>query len=191
MYFYPDLIVYDFENNKISADKNHHLLADVPLNGELEKSGNIFIENYVQTCHPFFYNNREPYLLYDCQIQGQDFNAGQTLRNVIYSLSGSTSEEIEYTFNFSTPYKRLHSNGELSVTDNGYTHTWKFDSIESSSVLIWRKYSKPTFWYLVSLGIGIAVVLGGFFITFVVKNIKKKKGMKILNKIANFDKEKK
>ena len=191
LFFYPDLIVYDFDSDKITVDKTHHLLADVPLNGELEESGNAFVETYLQTCYPFYYNGSEPYLIYDCQIQNQDFYAGQTLRDVVFSLSGSTSEEVEYAFGFSTPYKRLHSNGEISLTSDGYTHSWKFESLDDSSILIYRKYAKPVFWYLTSFILGIAIVVVGFLIVGISRSVKKRKGMKYLNKIASLDRDKK
>jgi len=191
LYFYPDLIKYDFDSEKIIVDKTHHLLVDVPLNGELETNENLFVETYLQTCHPFYYNGKEPYLLDDCQIQGEDFFKGQTLREVVYLLSGASEEEVEYNFSFSTSYRRLHSNGELSVTEDGYTHTWRFTSLDDSQAIVWRKYVKPAFWYVASLVLGLVVVCGGFLIVVIIKKLKKKRGMKYLNKIANFDKDKK
>ncbi|MBR1985213.1 MAG: hypothetical protein IKA31_05660, partial [Clostridia bacterium] len=85
---------------------------------------------------------------------------------------------------FSTPYKRVHSDGNVTSTKNGYTHSWTLGGIDGK-VSVWRTYANSPAWYVVAGSIGILMVIVGFVVIKIVNDHKKRKGMKALKQIEN------
>ena len=187
MYFYPDVLQADGEKGKLVVSEDYTSLIDIPFNSSFDEEDKLFVSTYIQTCYPFYYNGQEPKLIYDFQYtESVKFVKGQKLSVVLASLTGKTEEEIDLFFDFSTPYSRLHSNGNVVMTDNGYTHYFTLENI-NSSVIFYRNYANYTAWYVLAAGIGIAIVVVGFVVIKIVKSRKKKKGLEVLKKINDFE----
>ena len=117
-------------------------------------------------------------------------SSGDKLVDVIKDSCGFSEEEVDYYFSFSTPYKRLHSSGEIDATGSGYTHTWALGSV-NSKVQVWRNYANYAPWYALAIVISLVGLIVCFIVVKIVNNAKKKKGMKMLEKINNFQQDKK
>ena len=88
-------------------------------------------------------------------------------------------------FNFSTPYKRVHSDGVTNKTEKGYTHSWTIGQVDTS-INLWRSYANYAPWYILAGVGGVLFVVIGAIVIAIINNKKKKQGMKALKKIANF-----
>ena len=193
MYFCPNAFSYNEENNKIQISSEYHSLIDVPMasnNGDIEESGNIFVNKYIQEFCPFFYNNEEPKFLYDNTFFSISVSRGDKLQDVIKESCGFSEEEVEYFFSFTTPYKRLHSSGEISTSNLGYTHTWALGAIDSK-VEVWRNYANYISWYGFAIVVGVTGLIISFIVLKTTNKVKRKKGLKLLEKINNFENNKK
>ena len=192
MYFCPNAFEYDEENNKVKISSDYHSLVDVPMassDNDIEESGNIFIKQYIQDFCPFYYNNEEPAFLYDASVPIH-VSQGDKLADVIKDSCGFTEEEVEYYFSFTTPYKRLHSSGQIESTSSGYTHSWVLGSV-NSKVEVWRNYANYAPWYGFVILISLIGIIVSFAVVRIVNNRKKKKGLEMLEKINDFQQGKK
>ena len=191
MYFCPSAFTYNEEANKIQISKDYHSLVDVPMasnNGDIEESGNIFVKKYIQDFCPFYYDDKEPEFLYDSAFLMVE--KGEKLKDVIMEKCGYTEEQVEYVFNFTTPYKRLHSSGSTQISSSGYTHTWNLGSV-SSKVEVWRNYANYTPWYTFAAVVSIVGLVVSFVVLKIINKTKRKKGLEILEKINDFQNLKK
>lgn len=171
-FFCPSAYKYDAETNNIIVDKDYYsTLIDTPimvLDNSTENS--FFATKMVETCSPFFYNKEEPKLL----AQYKTYTAGTSIVDVAKSELGLSDEVAKYAFSFTTPYSRLHSNGEISRTENGYMHTWEWENDIGGQIKVFRNYANQVVYY------GIALIVGGglmavAIILSVVNNKKNKK----------------
>jgi len=183
LYFYPSAFVYDEESDTVKVSSEYKAMIDVPLSNGLQEDEYIFFNKYIQTCQPFMYDGEEPKFLYDNLLY--TMTKGQTIKDYLESRTTLTSEELELIFNFSTPYRRLHSDGTFSTTDDGYTHTWVLGDVQNE-VTFWRNYPKTIPFYVVSVVCGISILIFGSILILIVNEVKKKKGLKMLKKIDDF-----
>ena len=188
LYFCPNAFVYDAELDKVRIADDYNSLIDIPLNSNFEEQSSLFYNKYIQTCNPFYYNNEQPKFLYNATIASAGINVtkGQTLVEVLANATGYTQDEVELIFNFSTPYKRVHSDGKLLVGGDGYTHTWQLSGVDAK-VSLWRIYANQTPWYIFAGGGTLLGVIIAFIVLAIIKNIKKKRGLRALRKIADFE----
>ena len=189
-YFYPNAFEYNEQLNKVKVKEDYHSLVDIPFNSTYEEESGLFVDKIIQTCNPFYYNGKEPEFLYSKTIIGSGLTlnvaAGDKLVDKLAEATGKTAEEVELVFSFSTPYKRVYSDGAFSQTQEGYTHTWQLDNV-NSTIKLWRNYANYLPWYVVA---GVAVVLGtiiAFVVVFIIQKAKQNKGMKALKKIAELE----
>lgn len=183
MYFNPQAFCYDVETESVKLTKEYSSLVDVPINSTMQTEENLFFTKYLQKCKPFSYNNNEPELLADLVISGTTYHKGDTLVEVLCDLTGATEEQTKLYFNFSTPYRRLHSDGTITMSSYSYTHSWELTSV-NDEVSVWRNYAKPGFWYIIGL---LATILGfvvALAVIILTKNKKKKIGLEALVKIT-------
>lgn len=184
MYFYPSAFEYNIDKNAVVISDSYKSLIDIPIGGGFEQEENLFTIRSIQYCTPFYYNGQEPTFLENDVLVG--VTAGQKLTDVLSDRTNMSEEDItSLIFNFSTPYKRVHSDGTVSQTENGYTHTWTLGNI-GSTVSVWRTYANSPAWYVIAGGIGILMVVIGFIVVKIVNDNKKKKGMKALKQIDQF-----
>lgn len=181
MYFYPSAFVYDANINNVVISNDYRSMVDVPMGGDFKENDSLFITKYVQSCTPFYYNGSEP-VFFENTTTG--IVAGQTLISVLSEETNLSENEVALMFNFTTPYKRVHSDGTVTLTSNGYTHSWKLNSL-GDNITIWRSYANYVPWYVLAGVIGILTFVIGAIVVAIVKNIKKKQGMKALKKINN------
>lgn len=190
-YFYPNAFEYNAELNKVKVKNDYNSLVDIPFNSTYEEESGLFVDKMIQTCNPFYYNGKEPEFLYGKTIIGSGLTltvaAGDKLTDKLAEAIGlSSPEDVELIFSFSTPYKRVCSDGVFSQTQEGYTHTWQLENV-NSTIKLWRNYANYLPWYVVAGG---AVVLGtiiAFVVVFIVQKAKQNKGMKALKKIAELE----
>ena len=183
LYFYPSALEYDEETKDIVLSYSYKsLMDDIPLSSSLEREKNAFIQKIVQTSNPFYYNGEEPKFLEDYNNGVISITAGTTLKQHLSNITGLTEDNLDMIFNFSTPYNRVHSNGKVTATRYGYTHSWKLNGVDSS-VTFFRVSARPIVWYSLAIGISLAVVFVGIIIAVVLKNHKKKVGLEALKKI--------
>lgn len=181
MYFYPSAFEYDAEKNAVVISDSYKSLIDIPIGGGFEQEENLFTIRSIQYCTPFYYNGQEPTFLEDDVLVG--VTAGQKLVDALSSKTGKTESDLQKLgFSFSTPYKRVHSDGTVSQTKNGYTHSWTLGNI-GSTVSVWRTYANSPAWYVIAGCVGILMVVIGFIVVKVVNDAKKKRGMKALKQL--------
>lgn len=182
MYFYPSAFEYNAEKNAVVISSSYKSMIDIPMAGEFKEDESLYINKYIQACVPFYYNGEEPKFLKDGSGTYRDAVAGKTLAQTLSEETGMTEEQVKLVFSFTTPYKRLHSNGSFSETDKGYTHTFTLNNMHST-VTFWRTYANYPAWYITAAIIGFLVLIVGFIIVKTILNIKKKKGLKALKKL--------
>ena len=93
-------------------------------------------------------------------------------------------------FSFSTPYKRVYSDGVFSQTHEGYTHTWQLENI-NSPIKLWRNYANQLPWYILAGGAVIIGTVIAFVVVWFIQKVKRNKGMKALKKITEFENQNK
>lgn len=185
MYFYPSAYVYDEVSNEVKISNDYKSLIDIPFAGSFEEDENLFVSKAIQTCVPFYYNGKEAEFLEDGSGNSEKIKKGYKLADVLTTTLadyGVTEEEVDLIFSFSTPYRRLHSNGQFSETDDGYTHTWTLGSMHSK-VTFWRTYANQVTWYVVGIVAGVLVLIVGAIVIVAIKNKKKKQGLKALKQL--------
>lgn len=183
MYFYPSAFEYNAKKNTVVISDDYKSLIDIPIGGGFEQEENLFTIRSIQYCTPFYYNGQEPTFLENDDMVG--VSAGQTLMEVLENKTGKTEADLaKLGFSFSTPYKRVHSDGNVTSTKNGYTHSWTLGGIDGK-VSVWRTYANSPAWYVVAGSIGILMVIVGFVVIKIVNDHKKRKGMKALKQIEN------
>ena len=189
MYFYPDAFDYDEKNNQVVISNSYKSMIDVPMGGEFEKEESLFITKYVQSCKPFYYNGQEP-RFFESTTTG--ITEGDSLVELLEDRTGLTRDQVKLMFDFSTPYKRIHSDGSVSITNKGYTHSWQLNNL-GDKITIWRTYANYIPWYIVAGALGILIFVVGAIIIVIINKHKKRQGLKALNKINIFmnDNEKK
>ncbi|MBQ9792974.1 MAG: hypothetical protein IJW32_04460 [Clostridia bacterium] len=181
MYFYPSAFEYNADKNTVVISDSYKSLIDIPIGGGFEQEENLFTIRSIQYCTPFYYNGQEPTFLEDDASVG--VTVGQKLIEVLSNKTGMSEENLtSLVFNFSTPYKRVHSDGTVSQTKNGYTHSWTLGNI-GSTVSVWRTYANSPAWYVIAGGVGILMVVIGFIVVKIINDSKKKKGMKALKQL--------
>jgi len=188
MYFYPKALVWDEEKQAVGLDHDiYSSLIDVPItDAKIEKNNSIFFETITQTCTPFSYNGEEPQLLSSTTIKGHTYSKGTSIVSVACSVLGLDESQAEYVFKFTTPYKRVWSDGTLTLADGKYVHSWSFGSNISSQVNVSRKYANYVAWYVVGMAIGIVIVGFGCLGVFVSRKTRRKKGLEAMKKIDDF-----
>lgn len=183
MYFYPSAFEYNAEKNAVVISDSYKSLIDIPIGGGFEQEENLFTIRSIQYCTPFYYNGKEPTLFKSITVNDKSFPEGTTLMKVLSDSTGKTEKDLQKLgFSFSTPYKRVHSDGTVSQTKNGYTHSWTLGNI-GSTVSVWRTYANSPAWYVIAGCVGILMVAIGFIVVKVVNDAKKKRGMKALKQL--------
>lgn len=185
MYFYPSAYVYDEATNTVKISNEYKSLIDIPFGGSFEEEEKLFVSKAIQTCVPFYYNGEEAKFLEDGSGNSEKIKAGYTLQKVLtdeLTQWGLNDEQVKLIFSFSTPYKRVHSNGQFSETDDGYTHTWTLASM-SSEVKFWRTYANQVAWYVIGASAGVVVLIVGAVVILAIKNKKKRQGLKALKQL--------
>ena len=181
MYFNPTkAFVYDEEKNDVVISDSYKSLVDIPVAGQFSEEDGLIVNRYVQTCSPFYYDMEEPKFLESSNVYHTI--EGETLIEYFERNTHMSREDVELIFNFSTPYRRLHSDGTMTKTANGYTHTWTLGSIDST-VKMWRNYANYPFWYVFAGVVGITVLVVGLVVIGITNSKKKKIGMEALQKI--------
>lgn len=183
LYFYPKALEYSEEEKDIVLSASYKsVMDDIPLSSELKKEQNAFIIKLLQTSHPFYYNGEEPKFLEDFTRGSLSVSAGTTIKQHLTDITGLSEQDIEMIFNFTTPYNRVHSNGVITQTKGGYTHSWKLGDV-NGSVIFYRLSARPIMWYALAIGISLLVIVFGLITGVIIKNHKKKVGLQALKKI--------
>jgi len=185
MYFYPKAFVYDAKLNNVVISSEYKSLVDIPMGGQLTEENTAFIKKYIQTFKPFYYNGEEAKFLED-SITAGGITAGQKLSTVLSEKTGFSEDSIKKVFSFTTPYKRVHSNGSCTHTEDGYTHTWTLNKT-GDSCEVWRTFANQPMWYVLAGLLGIAIFALGALVIFVINARKKAIGMKALKKINDLN----
>lgn len=187
MFFCPKALEYDANQKDIVINKQVYTsLVDTPINVlNYEKQNSTFWTAYIETCAPFYYNQKEPYLVEDIAFSnGESYSSGTKLVDVACDLLGVSKEQANLMFNFSTPYRRLHTDG--TQKEDG-TYEWQLGSNISGNIKMWRFIANQTMWYLFALLAGIVVLCVGGIICAVVKYTRTQKGMNALKNIQSLE----
>lgn len=183
LYSYPSAFDYDEEKKAVVIVDSYQSMVDVPFGGTFTEDESLFVTKYIQSCHPLYRDGNPPVFLEDVKIPNiNDIKAGDTLTQVLSDATGYTEEEVDMVFNFSTPYRRMHSNGEISQTENGYTHTWKLNGVDSK-ITFWRTYANSPAWYITAVAAGLLVLVVGCIVVVIIKIKRKRQGMKALKQL--------
>ena len=184
-YFCPSAYQFDEESKNIVIDSEiYSTLIDTPvmvLDSKTEDT--FFAKQIIETCSPFYYNKEQPKLLENYKT----YVAGASIVEVAKTELGLTDEEASFVFSFTTPYSRVHSNGTIESVENGTKHTWTFDNIDGQAT-IYRNYANQIVYYLIAIGVGVAVMLVAVVLSFI-KAGKDKKILQQNSQSGNPDKE--
>ena len=186
LYLNPSAFEYDADKKKIIMVDEYNSLIDVPISSnELKKESNLFEDKYIQTCSPFLYNGEEPKFLTDDETL--EISKDATLESVLLEKCELTQEQVELIFKFTSPYQRLHSNGQIEQTEKGFTHTWSLGSV-NEKVTFTRIYADHTMWYVTAAGAGVVCILIGLIVAVFMHKHNKKVGLQVLKQIDDFTK---
>ena len=184
MFFCPKAFIYNAERKAVVVNSDVYMsLADTPVSVlDYEKIENTFTTTYLETCAPFLYNLQEPYLTKPLSLasNSKNYSTGTPLVEVACDLLGVNAQDAQYYFGFSTPYKRLHTDG--TKNDAG-VYVWSFGNSISGTIKLWRNTANQAMWYVVCLSCGMLVFVVGGVTCAVVKRKKTKKGMAALANI--------
>lgn len=158
IYKYADLVAPDDEeaNNKDTSFIKDSVIA--------------YLTGYTQNC---VFNN-----------EVINSYADLILNNLNYASFGLTKNDCSYSYEYATTSRRLHSNADRIVYNNGYyIHIWNYEQDENGNIIaqpmeFYYTNLNSKIWYFI--GIGVAVVCG--IIITIVLYIKHK--TKIKNKIT-------
>lgn len=97
-----------------------------------------------------------------------------------------TLNDTNYIYTYITNLRRIHSDGKVTYTDNGYSHTWKLEKdqngkIINDNIILYRIYTNGIPWYILALVIGFF----SFIILIVIFYIKNKKNKSKKPEIIN------
>lgn len=186
LYFNPSAFKFDETKKEIVIVESYNSLIDVPISSDgVEKEKGLFINKYIQTCSPFYYNGEVPKFLYDDTMN--KISKGATLEEILIEKAELTKEQVNLIFSFTSPYNRLHSNGEFKVTDKGFTHTWTLSSL-NDKITFTRIYSNQTMWYVVAGASGIVALILSCIVAIFINRHNKKVGLQVLKQIDDFTK---
>ena len=181
--------VYDSETKSAKLDSN--FLVDVPFSGNFEEDESTFYTKYLQTFSPLLYNgDEEPSFYYPHNVLGGiNISAGDKLKDVFEKVFPEFSEnQVDLIFSFSTPYHRVHSDGQVSLYNGYYKHSWNIENL-TDTTSIWRNSANYVTWYLVALAISLMFIIVGLFGCGVIKSFfqkdKKEDEAKVERKVKN------
>ena len=187
LFFCPNAFEYNSAQNDIVINKQvYSSLVDTPINvTNYSKQESAFWTAYIETCAPFYYNLQQPYLVSELVFSnGTVYHAQTNLVDVACDLLGVNKEQANYMFNFSTPYKRLHTDGTQKADG---TYEWQLGSNISGRIRMWRISANQSAWYLFALLAGIIVLCIGGGVCAVVKYVRTQKGMTALKNIQSLE----
>ena len=103
----------------------------------------------------------------DGVFNNEDIDAYATLflQTLHYEDYGLTKDDANYSYQFYTTSRRLHSNADSVTYKNGYyIHTWNIEKDEDGNVInkeyvFYNTIPKTTFWYWI--GLCVTAVAGG------------------------------
>ncbi len=186
LYFNPSAYMYDEEANAVVINsKNYGSLIDIPISSvSVEEERKLFTIDVIQTCSPFSYDGGEAVLLEDLHLSnGSGHLSGEKLVDVVVSELNLSETEAEFVYNFITPYSRVHSDGEISDTEDGIMHTWNLNGNIMGEIKLWRTSANQVSWYVLGILVGL-IIIGVGVIIIVIQNRKKKKdGLELLKKV--------
>ena len=186
LYFNPSAYMYDEETNAVVINsENYGSLIDIPISSvSVEEERKLFTIDVIQTCSPFSYDGKEAVLLEDLVVNNRITHmAGEKLVDVVVSELNLSETEAEFVYNFITPYSRVHSDGEISDTEDGIMHTWNLNGNIMGEIKLWRTSANQVSWYVLGILVGL-IIIGVGVIIIVIQNRKKKKdGLELLKKV--------
>lgn len=186
LYFNPSAYMYDEEANAVVINsENYGSLIDIPISSvSVEEERKLFTINVIQTCSPFSYDGKEAVLLDDLVVNKRITHmAGEKLVDVVVSELNLNEAEAEFVYNFITPYSRVHSDGEISDTEDGIMHTWNLNGNIMGEIKLWRTSANQVSWYVLGILVGL-IIIGVGVLVIVIQNRKKKKdGLELLKKV--------
>ena len=188
MFFFPNAYIWDEETKSIRLDGDiYSSLIDVPItNSSIEEKEDLFFKTYIQTATPFTYNGEEAKLLKDTIIRGVLYAKGTTIASVACTSLGLDENDADYVFKFSTPYKRVSSNGQVANENGYYVHTWNFGNDSGGVVTLTRRIANYTSWYAFGAILGLAVVSVGLLAVQITNKTRKNKAKKQVMSITEF-----
>ena len=187
MYFYPNAFMWSEEKQAVVINNEvYNSLTDIPVSSvSLEKDEKLFFVTWTQICAPFTYNGEEPKLLSSIRVNAKDYAAGTTIVAVACDAMSLSADEAEYLFNFVTAYKRVWSDGNVSISDGKFVHSWNFGSNIMGQVSLSRKYANYATWYIAGLILGLATIGIGSLVVVLVRASRRKRGMEAMQNIAD------
>ena len=161
-----------FNNMELKPGQTH--IIDVPFNGEVTKQDDDLTSAYIQTSTTLFAGCLEK------TVNG--VNIVDKIKDIFASnLYVATPiefdvSEVDLTYKFITPYRRLHSDGKVSKIDNKYEHTWQIDILDSDQEIhFYRVSANSIVWYLGALGITVLFLVIGTVVAVIIERKKRRK----------------
>ena len=161
-----------FNDMELKPGETH--IIDVPFSGEVTKQDDDLTSAYIQTSTTLFAGCLEK------TVNG--VNIVDKIKDIFASnLYVATPiafdvSEVDLTYKFITPYRRLHSDGKVSKIDNKYEHTWQIDILDSDQEIhFYRVSANSIVWYLGALGITVLFLVIGTVVAVIIERKKRRK----------------
>ncbi len=161
-----------FNDMELKPGQTH--IIDVPFNGEVTKQDDDLTSAYIQTSTTLFAGCLEK------TVNG--VNIVDKIKDIFASNLyvatpiGFDVSEVDLTYKFITPYRRLHSDGKVSKIDNKYEHTWQIDILDSDQEIhFYRVSANSIVWYLGALGITVLFLIIGTVVAVIIERKKRRK----------------
>lgn len=163
-----------FNDMELKIGETH--IIDVPFNGDVQKQEDDLTSAYIQTTTTLFAG---------CLNKTVDgVNIVDKIKaifadNVKVGVTTPISfdlEDVDLVYTFITPYRRLHSDGEVQKVNNKYEHTWEIDITNTDQEIhFYRVSANSTVWYLSALCITLIFLVLGTVVAIVIDRKKRRK----------------
>ena len=161
-----------FNDMELKPGETH--IIDVPFNGEVTKQDDDLTSAYIQTSTTLFAGCLEK-TVNGVNIVDKIKEIFANNKKVDTTLEFDVSK-VDLTYKFITPYRRLHSDGDVSKIDNKYEHTWQIDILDSDQEIhFYRVSANSIVWYLGALGITVLFLVIGTVVAVIIERKKRRK----------------
>jgi hypothetical protein len=161
------VVVKEFDNVRAYMFYNYRdregwkIWPDMPIVGEAEEVGALFTVQLIQEAQTLF--------------GGQEALITQLSEKVNERLGRDyvVQDDVNLIFQFITPFRRIHSDGQVVQVGQYYHHVWNITD-PNTVINIWRTIANPLAWYI----LGLSLVLTGLLVVgicFYVRDRKLKK----------------
>jgi hypothetical protein len=152
-----------YYNYRTIFDPRGHLV-DVPFERtqNMTTDEQLFIVNYIEKCYTLYHGQE--------QLMADILSAVNSELGTAFATT-----EANLTFTFITPFRRLHSDGQVNQDGDYYVHTWNVNN-PNNTITISRTVANSGMWYVIAL---LAVLFSTVFAALIYLALDKTRKRKV------------